>query len=167
MRRNLFLFLTVAACAARLSAAEPSSTETSNAMAWVQFVALELRELRRELAADRVDRQEARVSALGQQLQQARLERQQGEELLRVHGQELLQLDQQLADPAIPAEERSKLQAVRGELVNATPKDRETSAQREAQITDALRNAQLHLERLRAAARALAPAAPAPQKLNH
>ena len=164
MRRNVLLFLTLAVCSAvRLLPAEPPAGETSNAMAWLQFVARELRELRRELAADRVDRQEARVLVVGQQLQQARLERQQGEELQRVHSQEILQLDQQLTDPALPAEDRSKLQTVRAELVNAAPRDRETSAQKEAQITEALRNAQLHLERLRAAARALTPEATAPQ----
>jgi len=78
-----------------------------------QSMTTELRELRRELLADHIERQEAQVEALEREMRQARAEIQMAEEVQRAQNQELIQVDQRLSDPELSPEERSQLESVR------------------------------------------------------
>jgi hypothetical protein len=162
---NCFL-VALALCLAsgsRLPAAE-SGQESQNPLVWLQFIATELRDLRRELLEDRLERQLARVRALEVELNQARIERSDGVEVQRAQAQELLNLEQQLADPALAAEERTALLALRTEVTARDGADRADFAQKEKQIAERLQSEQTRLESLRAMARALAPKSNAPAK---
>jgi hypothetical protein len=132
---------------------EPAKPDASQTMAWLQFIATELRELRREFVEDRLERQEMRVRALDRDLRQVRVEHQDGEEVERARSLELVEVDQQLANPALSAEDRAQLENLR----NSVTTERTAVAQKEAQINDQLRREQARLESLRALARELAP----------
>jgi predicted nuclease with TOPRIM domain len=136
---------------------EPSRTETASVLAWLQFVGAELRELRREMLQDRLERQQSRVGDLERELEQVRLERQQGEELQRSQAQEMQSLEQRLRDPAVPAEERAQLEAFRAEISTRGPAVHSTALQKEAQITDRLRHEQVRLQSLLQLERLLTP----------
>jgi hypothetical protein len=97
------------------------------------------------------------VQALEHELNQARIERQDGVEVQRAQAQELLSLEQRIADPAIAAEHRTELIALRTELTAREQTDRGNTAQKEKGIAERLQREQFRLESLRATARALAP----------
>jgi hypothetical protein len=137
--------------------AESMKQETPNSLAWLQFLAAEVRELRRELLEDRIERQESRIRALGREIQQARAEREQVESERRVSSQQMLDIDRQLADPALPAEERQELATLRAEAISRGPTNRAATERNETQLSEKLRQEQLRLEWLRGLARALAP----------
>lgn len=156
------VFLAISAGCARtlLIAGDTAKQEPPDTLAWLKFVASELRELRREVLDDRLERQEVRVRALEFQLRQSRTERQDGEEVQRAQNQEVLQLEQQLADPALSPEDRTQLESIRAEAASREQTDRGLLAQKEAQLTEKLRREQQRLEALRAVARSLStPAA--------
>lgn len=156
MLKQIVLLAISAGCAGGLLlAGDTAKQESPDTLAWLKFVAAELRELRREVLADRLERQEVRVGALEFQLRQSRSERQDGEEVQRAQNQELLQLEQQLADPALSPEDRTQLESIRAEAASREQTDRGLLAQKEAQISEKLRREQQRLDALRAVARSL------------
>ena len=150
------ILVCVAACGSGLLAQEAARQEAPNTAVLLQFLAAEIRELRRELLEDRIERQQARVQALDRELSQARLDRQQEEEFQRSQNQEMIQVQQRLGDSSLPADERSHLEALRTDLV-ARQTDRTASTQKEARITDQMQYEQGRLEWLRRLSRSLAP----------
>ena len=160
MRKHTLLLVGLAALTGgRLRAEGASKPEASQTMAWLQFVAAEVRELRRELLEDRLDRQETRVRALERELRQAHVELQDGEEIQRAQSQELVQVDQRLGDLALPPEERSQLEELRTSVSLRSHSDRGALTQKAAQIGEQLQRERARLEALRALARSLAPPA--------
>ena len=158
MQKRILLLVALAGCLeGSLIAGDTARQETPDTIAWLRFVASELRQLRLEVLNDRIERQEARVRVLDHELQQVRNERQDGEEVQRLQEQEISQLVQRLSDPALSPDERSQLQSLRSELTVREPTERAGSAQKEAQTGERLRQEQLRLESLRSLARSLAP----------
>ncbi|MEO8663053.1 MAG: hypothetical protein ABI693_31630 [Bryobacteraceae bacterium] len=137
-------------------AADASKAETPETIAWLQYVASQLLELRRDIANDRVERQEARVQALERECTQARLERDSGEEIQRTQAQEVVQMDQRLADPSLPAEEREQLQATRTAASSTDQSYRTALARKVTELGDSLRREQTRLASLRATLQAFA-----------
>src|SRR5262245_32045981 len=114
VRMNLLPRFTLAVCfGTQLLAQQPPKTDMTNTVAWLQSVTAELRELRRELMADRIERQEERVRRLESAYHQTSSELQTNEEVQRAQAQEIAQLDRSLTDPNLPPEERSELEATR------------------------------------------------------
>lgn len=149
MRKRIFVLAALAAAAANPTvAADPSKDDSSNSIAWLRFIATEIRQLRRELLEDRLERQEARVKALERELQQVRAERQQSDDLQGAQAQETSQLEERLRDPEISAEQRSQLEALRAELLTRAPTDREVFARKENEASDALRRERARLAQL-------------------
>ena len=159
MKQTILLLVGVACGGGLLSAEDASNHEASSTISWLKSVAAELRELRREVLADRIERQEARVQTLEHELDQARATLRTGEEVQRSQDQEMIQLNQRLSDPALPADERSQLESVRAEATVASQIDRTAYLQGEAQIVEKLRKERNRLDSLRAAARTLSAAA--------
>jgi hypothetical protein len=137
--------------------AADAGKEAQNPLVWLQFIATELRDLRRELLEDRLERQQTRVRALEAELNQARIERNDGVDVQRAQAEELLNLDKQIADPALAAEQRAELQALRTELTAREGADRADAGLKEKQLAERLQREQTRLESLRAMARAMAP----------
>ena len=158
MKHTILLLVGVAACGGGLlSADESAKHETYSTISWLKAVAAELRELRKEVLAERTERQEERVRVLEHELDQARAALRSGEEVQRAQNQEMIQLDQRLADPELPADERSQLESVRTEATTSQI-DGTAYLQKEAQIGEKLRQERIRLNSLRAAARALSDA---------
>lgn len=150
------LLLTGLACAgSRFMPAESVKQEAST-LTWMQFLAAEVRELRREMLEDRIERLESRFHALGREIQQARAEREQAEPDQRAASRQVLEIDRQLADPALSDEERRELADLRA-VISRGPTDRVDAERIERQLTETLHQEQLRLERLRGLARALTP----------
>ena len=141
-------------------AADSSKGETPETIAWLQYVASQLLELKRDLANDRIERQEARVQALEREYTQARLEREGGEEIQRTQAQEVAQMDQRLADPSLPAEEREQLQATRTAASSTDQSYRTALSHKVTELADSLRREQARLASLRAALQAFSSPAP-------
>src|SRR5712692_7066188 len=100
MQKRILLLVGLAGClGGSLIAGDTAKQETPDPIAWLRFVASELRQLRLEMLSDRIERQEARVRVLDHELQQVRNERQDGEEVQRAQDQEISQLVQRLSDP--------------------------------------------------------------------
>lgn len=154
--RRILLLTALAFTGSRSVIAESPKSETPDTLAWIQFLATEVRELRRELLDDRIERQETRIRSLERELQQARLEREQAEAQRRTMGQQMLDIERQLTDPAMPPEQREELAVIRAAAMSRGPAD--TVVQRdESRLTETLRREQIRLEWLRGLARSLAP----------
>lgn len=165
MRKAVIPVMALVACAAGMARAEePVKHEVPDTAAWLRFMAEELRELRRELLDDRIEKQVARVRALERELQQARMEHQDGDAVQRAQDQEMIQVDQRLADAGLPAEERAELEAARATATSSDQSYRDSMTHKITEISEALRREQLRLESLRANAQWLA--APATRSRN-
>jgi len=165
MRKTIIPVIVLVAWAGSLVwADEPARREAPDTGAWLRFVAEELRELRRELLDDRIEKQTARVRALERELEQARMEHQDGEAVERTQEQEMLQVDQRLADAGLPADERADLEAVRATAATSDQSYRDLMTRKMTEIGETLRRERLRLESLRASAQALA--APATRSHN-
>ena len=137
---SLFLAVCLASSPGRAAPAEP----TADATAWLQFIGLELRQLRLELLEHSLSKEAAIAPQLEQDLTALRLElkKKQSEEGLQL--QQLTDLEKQAVDPAADAQARGQIQAARNELASSA----ETT--RAVQSSLAAREAALH-ERLRVA----------------
>ena len=153
MRKILILATVWATCGCALASDSPKADGTE---AWIRFVAAELRELRRELLYDRIERQQERVRRLEHELQQADSELQNGEEAQRAQAQEINQLDRSLGDPNLPSEERSQLEATRVAAVSEDQSYRASLTRKVTDIGEALRRERGRLDSLLSSARAIA-----------
>lgn len=132
--------------------------ETAKIHASLQAVAYELRELRRALAEDRLERQQLRVEALEAELADVRRERQDADELQRERQDEVSTLDRKIGDAATSAEQRADLQALRTELIGGNPHDSVGSLQKESAISEKLRQAYARLRETSALVQSLSGA---------
>jgi aspartate aminotransferase-like enzyme len=133
---------------------------TAASPAVLNQIAAELRELKREFLEDRIERQEARVSALERELQRAHFDLQSGDDSQRTESQDAMQLDQQLSDPALSPEQRAELEAVRTEVAATAQRERSAQRQRESETAESLHHERARLESLRGALRALSALPP-------
>ena len=101
---------------AQQGSAEATSQAKADAMAWLRYMADEVRKLRRELHELRLEIQESRTPELERELLVVQAERQRLEQEVSVHSQEISGLDRQLVQPTLPAEEQQPLLARRAEL---------------------------------------------------
>ena len=132
-----------------VAADQPVKSDTSSVAAWLRIVGSELRELRRELLEDRLERQQIRVRELERESEGIRAERQQAEESQRSQGQELAQVEQQLQSSSVPAEERAQLEAVRNQIASRDPAIVAAAMTKEQQVNEALGREHSRLESLR------------------
>jgi hypothetical protein len=155
MLKSMILAILLSGHFGGVVAAEDSARPESASIAWLRAVAHELRELRRELVADRLERREQEIQALKDELDRARLERQDAEAVQRAQAQDLLGLDQRIGDAATSAEQRAELERIRAELTASHQNERPNPIQKETTIGDRLRREEDRLAALRALAQSL------------
>jgi septal ring factor EnvC (AmiA/AmiB activator) len=154
---RLTVLLVIGLASNRFAAAQSATQEAPTTQAWMQFLASEIRELRRELLEDRIERQETRIRTLARELQKVNIEREQAEVQRQAARQQMAELERQLADPAITVEERQELAAVQADVISHGPSNVASSQRDEPELSEGLRKEQLRLDWLRGLARSLAP----------
>jgi hypothetical protein len=121
----------------------------------MKSIAADLRQLRKEMFEDRIERQDDRVRALEHEFGLVRAQLQNGEQVQRAQNQEILQMDQRLSDSSLTDDERSQLESVRTEAGASNQIDQAALLQKEAEVSENLRRERLRLDSLRAAVRVL------------
>jgi hypothetical protein len=134
--------------------AEPSMTE------WFRFLATEVRHLRLEILADRIERREARVAGMQREVERLRRAAQLETDAQGGQADELRQLDEQLRDTGLSADQRSAFEELRTSIL-ARPRGPVPDREDTAALATALHTEQERLASLRAIERALNAAATA------
>ena len=146
MERRILLRAGLASCTGTSLKADEQFRAEGSAIDWIKSVATELRQLRKELFEDRIERQEERMRALEHEFSQVRAQLQNGEQVQRAQNQEILQMDQRLSDPSLTEDERAQLESVRTEAGASNQIDQAALLQREAEIGENLRRERIRLE---------------------
>ena len=155
MKTVLTLVLIVAPVL-KAQTADAARQEPNLVLAWLQHLAAELAQVRRELQEERIEKQEAKVKGLERELEQVRAARRDNEEQVRMQAQEIARLDQQLLASTLPAEERSQIEAVRADLLARRPSAPADPERQDAEAAERLANEQRRLQKLKEVANALA-----------
>jgi hypothetical protein len=135
--------------------ADLAKQETNRVLAWLQYLAAELTQVRLELHEERIEKQEAKVQALERALEQIRAARRDNEQQELMQARELARIDQQLAS-TLSAEERSQIEALRADLLARKPSAPADPGRHDAEAAERLANEQRRLQKLKEVANALA-----------
>ena len=140
----------------KAQSADLAKQETNHVLAWLQYLAAELAQVRRELHEERIEKQEAKVQALESTLEQIRAARRDNEQQGLMLARELARIDQQLLASPLSAEERSQIEAFRADLLARKPSAPADPGRHDAEAAERLAHEQRRLQKLKEVANALA-----------
>jgi hypothetical protein len=128
----------------------PCLAQQNDDKTWLQFIGLELRQLRVELLERRLAEETDRIAGLERELAALRLDQNQHSSEERIHRQQIADLERQAEDPGVDSEARAQMQTLKAELsTGAVERDRLARAAltaREADATERLRLARGRLQ---------------------
>lgn len=134
-----------------------------NLSAWLQYVALELKNLRLELIEERREKQQAGLAALERELQLIRDQQKDLDEQQNAESREPMEIDVQLTQPDLSKARREELEARKADLLVAGPSrfasPQSALARREADARERIALQQQRLQLLAQEAQNLAPPA--------
>jgi hypothetical protein len=156
--RAVMVWCLMALCVSSLWAAgQTSSTACVEPMPW-QSMMQELRSLRIELLQEKLQRTDALLSSIQQQLRAAEAEQARVRDMESAHAEQLAELGQQLLQPGLSPQNQSDIEKHRSLVTAAAPRLAEfaaTAARQEAELRDQLRTQQQLRDQLMDTIRAL------------
>lgn len=142
-------------------AADPRIGGSNTQVAWLQYIASELRRMRVELLEDRREIQQTRMQELQRDVETVQSQQQRLDEEQRSQTQQAAEIESQLSQSNLTKAEREELEARKADLLNISPARYATSqaalAQREARARDRLAQQQQRLRLVEQQLRELAP----------
>ena len=139
-----------------------SSGNGENSVAWLRYIASELRKLRVELLEDRWEIQQAKMQDLERELQIVQNQRHQLQAEQRAETLQVAEIEGLLAQVTLAKEEREELQSRRADLLDGASSSRFDSAQsalaqRETQVRERIALQQRRIQLLMQRAQELEP----------
>lgn len=114
----------------------------ANQMAWIQYIAGELRRIHMELLEDRRDFQQAKLQDLEREIDTVRTQQQQVQEEQRSQTQQAVEIEGRLVQASLSNQERAELEEQRADLLAQSPSKfgsvQNALAQREARARERL-----------------------------
>lgn len=123
--------------------------QTSDTAGWLQFIGVELRQLRVEMLEQRIAEEADRLLQMERDLAVLRLEQNKRQSEEQSQKRQLAELDKETGDPNVDSQARAQIQVLKGELATSADAARVAHSSliaREAELNERLRVARTRLQ---------------------
>jgi hypothetical protein len=126
-----------------------AAQQTADSPSWVQFIGMELRQLRVELLEQRMAEEGDRLLQMQRDVGALRLEQNKRQNEEQLQKQQLAELDKHASDPSASSQARAQIEAAKGEIASSADLTRVAYSSfiaREAELNERMQTARARLQ---------------------